>query len=394
MISTSVSKFLGLICKNSLRNRRRSVLTILSIAASLCILGMLLVFYYAFFLTPPSEEQALRLIVRNRVSLANPLPRSYQQIIAQTPGVETVMIFQWFGGTYKDSRDPANFFPRFAVEAGKLADMYPEYHIPPEQRQSFLGERQACLIGRKLAGRAGFKIGDRVQIQGDIFPVNLELIVRAIYDSPRDNENMIFHYDYLNELLRARTPGRADIVSTFVVRARSLADVEPIAKSIDDRFRNSTQQTKTETEKAFELSFLAFLGNVKAFLLVIFSAVTFTILLVSGNTMAMSVRERIREVGVLKTLGFGRPLILGIILGEALVISLAGGVVGLALAAGICALMRQGPSMFTDVSRLHLNGQIVALCLTAAALIGFLSSLWPAASASRKSIVEALRYND
>jgi putative ABC transport system permease protein len=389
-----VLKLLPLVLKNSLRNRRRSVLTILSIAASLCILGILMVFYYAFFLTPPSEEQALRLVVRNRVSLANPLPRSYQAIIEQMPGVQTVMIFQWFGGTYKDSRDPGNFFPRFAVDSPKLAEMYPEYHVAPEQRQAFLQERQGCLIGRKLADRNGFKIGDRIQIQGDIFPVTLELIVRAIYDSERDNENMIFHYEYLNELMRSRGKGMIDVVSTFVVRARSLEDVEHIAKAVDDRFRNSPQQTKTETEKAFEVSFLAFLGNVKAFLLVICSAVTFTVLLVSGNTMAMSVRERIREVGVLKTLGFDRGRILGIILAEAMVISLMGGVLGLLLAGGICAVMRQGPSMFTDVNRLHLNGQIVVFCLLAAVLIGLISSLWPAWTGSRKSIVEALRYTD
>lgn len=387
-------KLLPLVFKNSLRNRRRSLLTILSIAASLCILGILMVFYYAFYLTPPSEDQALRLVVRNRVSLANPVPRSYQAVIEQIPGVKSVMIFQWFGGTYKDSRDPKNFFPRFAVDTAKLADVYPEYRVPPEQRQAFLQERQGCMIGRKLADRNGFKLGDRIQITGDIFPVNLELIVRAIYESERDNENMIFHYEYLNELMRARGRGMVDVVTTYVVRVQSIDDVEPVAKAIDERFRNSPQQTKTETEKAFEVSFLAFLGNVKAFLLVICSAVTFTILLVSGNTMAMSVRERIREVGVLKTLGFTRGRILAIILGEAIVIALLGGVLGLLLASSICFVMRQGPSMFTDVNRFYVNGEIVAACLLAAALIGILSSLWPAWTASRKSIVEALRYND
>jgi putative ABC transport system permease protein len=389
-----VLKLLPLVFKNSLRNRRRSLLTILSIAASLCILGILMVFYYAFYLTPPSEDQALRLVVRNRVSLANPVPRSYQAVIEQIPGVKSVMIFQWFGGTYKDSRDPKNFFPRFAVDTAKLAEIYPEYRVAPEQRQAFLQERQGCMIGRKLADRNGFRLGDRIQITGDIFPVNLELIVRAIYESERDNENMIFHYEYLNELMRARGRGMVDVVSTYVVRVHSIDDVEPVAKAIDDRFRNSPQQTKTETEKAFEVSFLAFLGNVKAFLLVICSAVTFTILLVSGNTMAMSVRERIREVGVLKTLGFTRGRILAIILGEAIVIALLGGVLGLLLAAGICFVMRQGPSMFTDVNRLHVNGEIVAVCLLAAALIGIVSSLWPAWTASRKPIIEALRYND
>lgn len=384
----------GLVVKNAMRNRRRSILTVLSIAASLCILGVLGVFYYTFFLSPAGEEQALRLVVRNRVSLANPIPRSYQAVIEQIPGVEAVMVFQWFGGTYKDNRDPNNFFPRFAVEPQKLERIYPEYKVTPEQREAFLRDRQGCLVGRRLAERIGFKMGDRVPLQGDIFPVDVELVVRGFYDAARDNENLIFHYDLLNELLRPKYPGWSDLVSNYVVKARTLADVDPVARAIDERFRNSTQQTKTETEKAFELSFLSFLGNVKAFLLVISSAVTFTILLVSGNTMAMSVRERIREVGILKTLGFDRGRILGIILGEALALALAGGVLGLLLTWGICALMRQGPSLFTDVSRLRLNGTIVAVCLLAAAVIGLASSLWPAARASRKSIVEALRYND
>jgi len=205
---------------------------------------------------------------------------------------------------------------------------------------------------------------------------------------------MIFHYTYLNELLRAAKQGMTDVVGTFVLRAASPADVERIARTVDERFRNSPQQTKTETEKQWELTFISFLGNVKAFLFVICSAVTFTILLVSGNTMAMSVRERIREVGVLKTLGFDRNRILGIILGEALVISLLGGAMGLLFTAGICAFLRQAPSLFTDMSRLHLNAPIAAVCMAVAALIGLLSSLVPASTAARKSIVEALRYND
>ncbi len=384
----------GLVARNTLRNRRRSVLTVLSIAASLCILGIVGVFYYAFFLTPADEHRSLRLVIRNRVSLANPIPRSYQPVVEQIPGVEAVMIFQWFGGTYKDSRDPKNFFPRFAVEADKLAAIYPEYQVPPDQRQAFLRDRQGCLVGRRLASRSNFKLGDRVQLQGDIFPVALDLVVRGIYESDRDNENLIFHYEYLNELMRARGRGMVDVVSNYVVRVGSLADVEPVTHAIDERFRNSPQQTKTETERAFELSFLSFLGNVKAFLLIISSAVTFTILLVSGNTMAMSVRERIREVGVLKTLGFDRGRILAIILGEAVALSLAGGALGLLLTAGICAVMRQGPSLITDVTRLRLNAPIVVVCLAAAVVIGLASSLWPAAAASRKSIVEALRYND
>src|SRR5262245_36907069 len=273
----------SLVVKNCLRNRRRSILTIVSIAASLCLLGFLLTIYHVFFFTEATPDQALRLITRNRVSLANPLPLSYQQQIKQTPGVKEVMINQWFGGVYKDSRDPANFFARFAVEADKFATINPEFKLPESERQAFINDRVGCIVGRKTAVRHNLKPGDRVMLTGDIFPVKLELIVRGVYDCKADNESLFFHYKYLNESL-ATTAGFKDVVGTFSIRMERAEDANAISKTIDDKFRNSTAQTKTETEQAFQLSFLAFLGNVKLILLTICAAVTFTILLVSGNT--------------------------------------------------------------------------------------------------------------
>ena len=381
-------RHLPLIFKNSVRNRRRSVLTILSIAASLCLLGVLAAVYFVFYHAEPSADQALRLIVRNRISLANPMPVAYMAQIKRIAGVREAMIFQWFGGTYKDNRDTANFFGRFGVEADKLATIYPEYQIPAGQRQVFLQERSACVVGRKTAARLGFKVGDKIQIVGDIFPVTLDLTVRAIYDSEKDNENLLFHFDYLNEAI---SKGRRDQVFTFVIRMERPEDAANIARQVDDNFRNATNQTKTETEQAFTLSFLAFLGNVKAFLLAICAAVTFTILLVSGNTMAMSVRERMREVGILKTLGFTPGTILFLLVGEAVAIALAGGALGLLLAYGICRLLREAPSTFADFSSITLPPPIVVLCLGVAALIGVVSSAIPAYSASRRSILDALR---
>lgn len=381
-------RHLPLIFKNSVRNRRRSILTILSIAASLCLLGVLAAIYFVFYHSEPTADQALRLIVRNRISLANPMPISYLAQIKQVPGVREAMIFQWFGGTYKDNRDTANFFARFGVEAEKLTTVYPEYRLPAEERQAFLSERTACLVGRKTASRLGFKLGDKIQLKGDIFPVNLDLTVRGIYDSEKDNENLLFHFEYLNEAI---PKGRRDQVANFVIRMERPEDAASIAKQVDDRFRNATNQTKTETEQAFTLSFLAFLGNVKAFLFAICAAVTFTILLVSGNTMAMSVRERVREVGILKTLGFTPGTILFLLVGEAVAIALAGGALGLLLAYGICRVMREAPSTFADFSAITLPPPIVALCLAVSALIGVVSSMVPAWSASRRSILDALR---
>ncbi len=383
----------SLIFKNSLRNRRRSLLTIVSIGASLCLLGLLLALYHSFFFTEATPDQALRLITRNRVSLANPLPMSYQQQIKQVPGVKEVMIMQWFGGVYKDTRDLANFFARFAVEAEKFGTVNPEFKLPDSERQAFINEPSACIVGRKTAERHNLKTGDRVTIVGDIFPVTLELVVRGIFDCTLDSESMFFHYKYLNESL-ATTAGFRDVVGTYTIRIERTEDANAVSKAIDDMFRNSPAQTKTETELAFQLSFMAFLGDVKLILLSICSAVTFTILLVSGNTMAMAVRERVREVGVLKTLGFTNGNVLWILVGEAVMISLIGGVVGLALAYGILALLRGLPSMFVNFSTLTVPPSVATICLLVAAMIGVISSIIPAWGASRRPIVEALRFTD
>ncbi|MBM3813220.1 MAG: ABC transporter permease [Acidimicrobiia bacterium] len=386
-----MSRHLSLIFKNSLRNKRRSVLTILSIAVSLCLLGVLMALYHSFFHSEAPEEQALRLIVRNRVSLANPLPLSYKQRIAGVNGVKDVMVFQWFGGTYKDARDPANFFARFAVDPEKLSTNFPEYKMSEDQWKAFLSEQTACIVGRKTAARHNMRPGMRVVLAGDIFPVKLQLTVRGIYDADRDNENMFFHFKYLNESL---SQGQMDHVGTFSVRLERVEDAGMVAKAIDDMFRNAPLQTKTETEKAFELSFIAFLGNVKAFLLLICGAVTFTILLVAGNTMAMSVRERVREVGILKTLGYTPGAVMGLLMGESVAMSILGGGIGLGLAYGLCAVLRESPSMFTDMSRITVPPPVALIAMGVAAAIGILSCVVPAYNASRRPIVEALRFTD
>lgn len=385
-------RHLPLVLKNTLRNKRRTILTTLSIAASLCLLGFLLAVYNMFYFEGSSDQQALRLIVRNKVSLANPLPISYQARIAQVPGVKEVTIFQWFQGVYKDARDPANFFARFAIEPAKARSIYPEWQIPDDQYQAFLNDRRGVLVGRKLAARHNFKIGDRVTIVGDIFPITLELTVRAIYDSQRDNENFMFHFAYMNEGLVGK-PG-ADTVGTFVIRMNKPEDATSIAQTVDAMFRNAPQPTKTETERAFELSFLAFMGNVKAFLFSICAAITFTVLLVTGNTMAMSVRERVKEVGILKTLGFTNGGILSILLGESAVLSLAGGVLGLALATLLISVLHESPSMFADMSRLVMPAWVLGTCLVVAVVIGVSSAFVPAWNASRRPIIDAMRFTD
>ncbi|MDX2150390.1 MAG: FtsX-like permease family protein [Bryobacteraceae bacterium] len=384
-------RHIPLVLRNATRNKRRTALTVLSIAASLCLLGTLLALYHNFFLRESSEAQSLRLITRNRVSLMTPLPIAHRDKMAKVPGVQLVSVLQWFGGTYKDSRDMKNIFPRFSVDAPKLFELYPEYEVSPEQKEAFLRDRAGCVVGQPLAERMGFKLGDRILLQGDIFPANLELTVRAIYTARRDNENLFFHDAYLRETL---PPGWRDVGAMFVSKVEQPELLTPVARAIDDVFRNSQFETKTDTERAFEMSFLSYLGNVKLFLLAVSGALTFTILLVSANTMAMSVRERVREMGILKSLGFESRTILGILLSESVLIALIGGGLGLLLAEGICAFLRTMPILFVDLKTVGLNPFVGVACLATAVAIGVISCLIPAWGAARRPIVEAIKFND
>ncbi len=381
----SMGQFIPLILKNSWRNHRRTLLTVFSIGVSLCLLGVVMAMYKAFYYTKPNDYQALRLVTRNRVSLTLPMPVYYAQKIAQIPGVRVVMMSQWFGGAYKDSRDPKNFFARLAVEPDKLFTLIGEMKIPDDQKKAFQQDQTACIIGKNLAQRLGLKLGDRITFVGDIFPVNVELTIRGIFELPQDDSIVYFHWKNLEESIPI---GRRSVVGTFNILADSADDAPKVAKAIDDTFRNSPFETKTESEQQFGLSFLAFLGNVKVFLLSICGAVTFSILLVSANTMAMSVRERAREVGILKTIGFTTNQILGIILGEAVLISEAGAVLGLLLASGLCAGVGKAVPAFQNLT---IQGPVIAISLALAALIGVASSFIPAFGAAKTSIIEAIR---
>lgn len=383
-------RHLPLILKNSWRNRRRTLLTILSVGVSLCLLGILMAIYHAFYFSQPNASQALRLVTRNKVSLAFPMPQSYREKIRQIPGVQEVGISQWFGGVYIDRR-PEHMFARFAVEPDKIFTIHGEMTIPEDQKKVFQQERTACIAGRPLAEKYNWHLGERITLQGDIFPVTLELTLRGVFDHADNPEVLYFSREYLEESLPL---GRRGNAGTFNILARSTEDVPRIEKAVDEQFSNSPVQTKTETESAFSLSFVAFLGNIKAFLLSVCAAVTFTIVLVSANTIAMSVRERVREVGVLKTLGYTRGTILGIILGEAVTISLVGGVLGVGLATVLAGVVRHAPAFILQLRMLTIGLPVAALCLLVAALIGLVSAFVPAFQASRISIMEALRKAD
>jgi putative ABC transport system permease protein len=383
-------RYVPLMLKNTLRNRRRSVLTILSIGASLCLLGLMFALYRGLFLAPARPGQELRLVTHHKVSMTQPLPYSYGAKIRQMPGVTGVMAWQWFGGTYKDARDRSNFFARFCAEPSEFFKVRPEVEMPEEQRRAFLQLRTGAIASEDLVERMHWKLGERIFIVGDIYPVKLELTLVGIMHDANTTETLYFNREYLRELLGANN-ARADMVGTFQVQVANADSVARVGKEIDAMFENSTAPTKSESEQAFTLQFISFLGNVKMYLMVICGAVTFTILLVSANTMAMSVRERTREVGILKTLGYSPGSILFMVLGEAGMISMIGGAIGVGMAAGLTGLLRSAPSFIQQMKTLTITPDVALLCVGLAIAIGVLSSLIPAWNAARMPILESLR---
>jgi putative ABC transport system permease protein len=378
---------LPLIFRNVLRNRRRTLLTLTSSAISLGLLALLLAIYQGFFHGgDASPIEAMRLVCRHKVSIIQPLLASQKDQIAAIPGVQALSSYTWFGGTYKE---PSNFFARFAVDSDTVFDIYKEWQIPPEQIAAFKKERTACALGSRIASQYDIKLGDTLVLEGDIYPCNLTLQVAGIFHAPAASECLIFHKDYLTESLPASDTQR-DEVGSFMILTDSPENAPHVAAAID-RFmaENSPIPTRTESEKEFGRSFLAMLGNVKLFLLAICGAVTFTIMLVSANAVAMAVRERTREMAILRTLGYRQSEILQLVIGEAILISFLGGILGLLLGWALSIVVENVGALFGLQA---LKWQAALIVLSAAVAVGIVASLVPALIAARKNIVESLRF--
>ncbi len=380
-----MGRHLFLILKNLRRNTRRTVLTVFSSVISVFLIGVLLSVYGALYAREVGEESALRLVTRHRVSLGQAMPFYYGAQIAAIDGVESLSPMNWFGGTYIDQR-PANMFARFAVDPEVIFDVYSEYRMPPEQLEAFQRDRQGLAVGKSVADRVGLALGQRITIKGDIYPFDPELTVRAIFEG-KDDEQAFFHFKYLEESLDESFGSQ---VGVFAIRLRSASDATPVSQAIDTMFRNAPEPTKTETESVFQLSFINQLGNVKLFLLSIAGAVVFTMLMVSANTVAMSVRERTREIGVLKTLGFPSRFVLRLVLGEAAAIAVLGGAGGVVLTWMVNLLMADVSVQFFTGFTLPDWG--VPVCFATALVVGVGSSTVPAIVAARTGIVDALRH--
>jgi putative ABC transport system permease protein len=336
------------------------------------------------------------LVVHHKIALTQDLPVAYEQKIEQIPGVHAVTSLRWFGGTYKDPGDPKNRFAQFAVEPRTLFEVYPEFTISESEKKAFNSQKTACVASRTLANKLGWKPGERITLVGTMLPASLELTLAGIFDDGGTNPVLYFNREYLRDSLSAGD-ARRDLVQQFYVETDNKDAVAEIGAQIDGSFADSPYPTKSEPEQAFFLSFVSFLGNLKLFLAAICGAVAFTILLVSANMLSMSVRERTREVGILKTLGFSAGEVLAMVVGEASVIALVGGLLGCAMAGGLCAAiaaaMRGAPGFMSVVKGLSLTPLTATLTLLIALLIGVASSLVPALSAARTSILDALRFS-
>ena len=373
------------VTKNAFRNKRRSILTVFSIGFSLLLLTFMMTLWHAFALEDGSAESSERLVVRHRVSLTFTLPMYYRDKIRAIPGVVAIVPNSWFGGVYKDQK-PENFFARFGTDPDEFFKVFRDLKMPQDQIKAWQRDRQGAIVSDSLAKKYGWKLGDRIVIQGDIYPVNLELYIRGIYHADPDPQSLYFNSKYVEEAV----PFFKGQAGTFDILADDPADVSKIASAVDEMFRNSPQPTKTESEKAFGLEFVAMMGNVKAFILSICGAVLFATLLVSANTIAMSIRERTREVAVLKTLGFTKLGVLVLFVGEAVALSIVGGLIGACLGRAMVFGFAHAPQM--TFFPLKMTPAIWLMALGVSALVGLLSAAIPSYHASQVNIVDGLRH--
>ena len=375
------------VVRNTFRNKLRSLLTMGSISLSLLLLTLMICIWRSFYIDQVAPEASRRLIIRDRVSLAFFLPEYYRQKIRAVPGINAVAPLTWYGGRYIDDR-PQHFFPQMATDPDEYLKVASDKIIPEEQVKAWQHDRTGCIVDVTLANRYGWKIGDRITLQVNIFPANLDLTIRGIYHRDPPQNALYFNAKYLEESV----PWFKGQAGWYSAQVDAPENVARASQEIDAMFHNSPLQTKTESERAFQLGFVSSLGNVKAFILSICGAVVFAIMLVSANTMAMSVRSRTGEVALLKTLGFTRQRVLSIFISESVALALSGGVVGVLVAIPLIIVITRGFIGLGIPLNMHVNAPTASIALLIALILGVVSGYLPAYRVSRLNIVDALRH--
>jgi putative ABC transport system permease protein len=384
-------KFLPLIFKNAFRKKTRTLLTLGSIVLPLLVICLMGTFLKALEAPDPrTAHGSFRLVVRHRVSLASILPTTYEEKVRKLPGVEAVSDFNFFGGQYRDA-GARNSFPRVFVDPETFLKVFDDAEIVEGSSRAWRQDRTGCVVGTNLAARYGWKLGDRVVLVGDTFPMTLELTIRAVYYLENGTSATLF---FDRRIIDERFPSFKGSASTIWIKAKDAAASERLGPVIDAMFENSPYPTKTETENAFRNGMVSMLGNVKLLMTSIGAVIVFVILLIAGNTMAMAARERITEIAVFRTLGFQRSTILALVLGESVFIALAGGVFGILLFMVAVPPLRHQlmlTPMLPLAATFRVYPEVLTLAFALAVGIGVLAGLVPALRSASRSIADGLR---
>ena len=379
-----------LLLKNAFRHRLRTLLTMVGLVVAVCAFGFLRTIVDAWY-AGAEASSSTRLIARSATSLTVPLPLAYAERLRAVDGVKSVSWSNWFGGVYQAER---NFFPQFAVDPPSYLALYPEFRLSDNERVAWLRDRKGAIVGKKLAERFGWKLGDTIPLRGTIYSGTWSFTLRGLYegaDETVDEGQMLFHWAYINETIRTRSKGQfTDFVGVFIVGIDEPANAALIAQRIDSQFRNSVAETLTETEKAFQLSFVAMSEAILLALQAVSFIIVIIIMAVMANTMAMTARERLAEYATLKALGFSPGFVVRLLFGESLLIALIGGAAGILvthpLAAGFKSLVGNLFPVF------NVSAQTMALQFGAALVVGLVAAAWPAWKMSRIDIVAGLRH--
>ncbi|HMK60071.1 MAG TPA: ABC transporter permease [Dissulfurispiraceae bacterium] len=379
---------LKLILKNAFRHKLRTWLTVLGITIAILAFGLLRTVISAWY-AGVEASSASRLVARNAISIIFTLPLSYEERIRQTDGVRIVSGGNWFGGIYIDEK---NFFANFAIEPKTFFDLYPEIILPSEQKAAFIRDRKGFVAGRKLVEKYGWKLGDAVTLRGTIFPGQWDFVLRGVYrgrDKNVDETTFYFQWDYLNEKMKKTYPQRADQIGFFMIGVSRPDIASDVAARIDNEFRNSIAETLTETEKAFQMSWIAMSQAIVTAIQLVSFVVIIIIMAVMANTMAMTARERIGEYAIFKTLGFGAAYIAALIFGESLTISMIGCAFGIAFT--FPAAKAFGDALSTFFPIFNVEPKTIYLDIAAALVIGTVAGIFPTWRSIRIKIADGLR---
>jgi len=380
--------FLKILSRNAFRHRLRTLLTILGITIAILAFGLLRTVVDAWY-AGVNASSATRLITRNAVSLVFSMPIAYLERVRHIEGVKGVSYANWFGGVYIDEK---NFFPNFAIEPRTYLELYPEFGLPADQKREFIADRKGCVAGRKLAERYGWKIGDTITLKGTIFPGNWEFVLRGIYsgtEKSTDEGQFFFHWEYLNQSLRKTVPRRADQAGVFIIGLKSPHTAAETSLAVDATFRNSLAETLTETEKAFQLSFVSMTEAIVIAIQLVSFVVIIIIMAVVANTMAMTARERIGEYAIFKAMGFRGYHIAGMVFGESLFITMTGGALGILLTFPVAQKFGELMDQFFPV--FQVAPATICLDIIFSLLVGIIAAIFPTWRAVRIRIAEGLR---